>query len=138
MKVLVTFDANGDTGVEPPYVGALLAEAQRLVDEGRAERAAVNVRYSGDDYDVIRAMDTAQGVAGMVTLWGVDDAEGAATALEFALPDGVRRVGVYRVDEVEHKPYERTWGAGAPSPGTNILFFVPRRTDLSHDDFGDH
>ena len=138
MKVLVTFDANGDTGVEPPYVGALLAEAQRLVDEGRAERAAVNVRYSGDDYDVIRAMDTAQGVAGMVTLWGVDDAEGAATALEFALPDGVRRVGVYRVDEVEQKPYERTWGAGDPSPGTKILCFVQRRTDISHDEFCHH
>ena len=134
MKVLVTFDADGARGLEPPYLQELLAEAQRLVDDGRAERAAVNVGDFGDGYDLIRAQDTAKGVAGMVALWGVD----ADTALAFALPDGVRRVGAYRVDEVEQKPYERTWGAGEPSPGTKILCFVHRSGAITHEEFCRH
>ncbi|MFN8028146.1 MAG: EthD domain-containing protein [Acidimicrobiia bacterium] len=134
MKVVLTFDADGERGAAPPYTDALVAEARRLVDTGAAERAAVNVRYAGDDYDEIRDQDTARGVAGMVELWGVD----TATALGFAWPDGVREVGVYRVDEVEQKSYERTWGAGEPSPGTKILCFVHRRKDITHDEFCHH
>jgi hypothetical protein len=87
---------------------------------------------------VIREQDTTKGVSGMVTLWGIDDATAVDTALAVGLPDGVRRVGVYRVDEVEQKAYQRTWAAGDPSPGTKILCFVQRRKDISHDDFCHH
>jgi uncharacterized protein (TIGR02118 family) len=134
MKAVLTFDADGERGVEPPYLAALLVEARRLVDEGRAERVAVNVGYFGDDYDVIRDQDTTKGVAGAVELWGID----ADTALGFQMPSGVWRVGAYRVDEVEQKAYDRTWVDGEPSPGTKILCFVHRRKDITHDDFCHH
>jgi len=66
---------------------------------------------------------------------GVDE---PATALTFALPDGSRLVGAYEVDEVVQREYERTWPAGAASPGVKIVCLVRRRPDLSHAAYSAH
>jgi uncharacterized protein (TIGR02118 family) len=132
MKVLLTVGFDGDT---EDFSKAVQAELSDLVAAGGAQRGALDVRVTGDELDVVRELDTEHDASAMVSLWGVDV---PATALAFALPDGSRLVGAYEVDEVVQRDYERTWPAGAASPGVKIVCFVRRRTDLARSAYSEH
>ena len=132
MKVLLTLGLDGDP---EDFSKAVQAELSDLVARGGAQRGALDLRAAGDELDAVRELDTEHDASAMVSLWGV---EAPATALAFALPDGSRLVGAYEVDEVVQREYERTWPAGAASPGVKIVCFVRRRPDLSQAAYREH
>ena len=132
MKMLLTLGLDGDPG---DFSKAVQAELSDLVARGGAQRGALDVRAAGDELDAVRELDTEHDASAMVSLWGV---EAPATALAFALPDGGRLVGAYEVNEVVQREYDRTWPAGAASPGVKIVCFVRRRPDLSHAAYSEH
>jgi uncharacterized protein (TIGR02118 family) len=132
MKVLLTV---GFDGIAEDFSKAVQAELSDLVARGGAQRGALDLRAAGADLDAVRELDTEPDASAMVSLWGVD---APATALTFALPDGSRLVGAYEVDEVVQREYERTWPAGAASPGVKIVCLVRRRPDLSHAAYSAH
>lgn len=132
MKVLLTVGFDGDP---EDFSKAVQAELSDLVARGGAQRGALDLRAAGADLDMVRELDTEHDASAMVSLWGVDK---PATALAFALPDGSRLVGAYEVDEVVQREYERTWPAGAASPGVKIVCLVRRRPDLSPAAYSEH
>ena len=132
MKVLLTVAFDGDA---EDFSKAVQAELSDLVARGGAPRGALDLRAAGADLDAVRELDTEQDASAMVSLWDLDE---PATALAFALPEGSRLVGAYEVDEVVQREYERTWPAGAASPGVKIVCLVRRRPDLSHAAYSTH
>jgi hypothetical protein len=115
--------------------GDLVAYASALLEAGGASRAAVDVRAHGDEVAPLAAADTERDASAVIALWDVESPE---LALKFPLPDGVRLVGAYRVEEVVQKDYEQTWPAGEMSPGVKLCCFVRRKPDISHDEYSAH
>ena len=132
MKVLLTVGYDGDPEL---LRGDLLAYASALLEAGGASRAAVDVRAHGDEVAPLAAVDTERDASAVIALWDVESAE---LALRSPLPDGVRLVGAYRVEEVVQKDYEQTWPAGEMSPGVKLYCFVRRKPDISHDEYSAH
>lgn len=44
----------------------------------------------------------------------------------------------YRVDEAVQRDYERTWPAGAPSPGAKLIGLLRRTEAMTHEQFAEH
>jgi uncharacterized protein (TIGR02118 family) len=132
VKVLLTVSFEGDPEA---LTNAVLAEVSDLVARGDASRGALDVRATGGELDAVRDLDTEHGASAMLSLWGL---ESAAAALGIRLPDASRLVGVYQVDEVVQRDYDRTWPTGEVSPGVKIVCFVKRRPDLSRDAYSTH
>jgi uncharacterized protein (TIGR02118 family) len=132
MKLLLTVGFDGDRDT---LEGALLDWASRFVEGGGAARAAVDVRAGGAEGDQMAAMNTEQEAQAMVSLWDVDSPD---AALSFPWPDGVRLVGAYEVKEIVQKDWDRTWPAGASSPGVKLVCLVRRKVGMPHDDYLQH
>ena len=131
LKVLLTlgFDADRDA-----FEQALLRAAATFVQNGRARRAAIDVRASGEEHDQLAAADTEREASAVVSLW---EPATVQAALGFPVPAGGRLVGAYRVDEVVQKPYD--WeSAGTVTPGVKLVCFVRRRPDLTHEAYSRH
>ncbi len=111
------------------------SELSELVDRGGAQRAALDVQVTGEEHDILQALDTEPGITAVVSLW---EPESRDAALDLPLPPGAELVGAYEVTEVVQREYERTWPADAASPGVKIVCFVNRRPDLSHDAYSAH
>ena len=132
MKVLLTLDFEGDRDT---FEKALLEEVTRVVESGGAQRAAVDLRATGEEHELLREVDTTRDASAVVSLWEPASPE---TALKLPLPSDSRLVGAYRVDEVVQRDYDRTWPAGNVTPGVKLVCFVRRRPDLSHDAYSEH
>jgi uncharacterized protein (TIGR02118 family) len=132
MKVLLTvgFDAHAGKSAE-----AILGELRGLVDRGGAARAALDVKATGEELEIVKMLDSDPDIAAMVSLW---EPASVAEALALTLPAGARVIGAYRVDEVVQRDYERTWGAGDVSPGVKCVCLVRRKPGMSHDAYSEH
>jgi hypothetical protein len=131
-KVLVTVTYAGDTA---PFARALQAELDALVDRGGAARAALDVPVEGYEAEVVGPIRNEDRFRAMLSLW---EPVGNADRFGLSLPDGTRVVGVYAVDEVVQKDYERTWERGAASPGVKLVCAINRRPDMTHEAFLAH
>jgi len=132
VKVLLTLDFEGERDA---FVEAMSAEVMKLLASGDASRGAVDVRVEGDELDVLQAVVTEHATRAVVSL---SDARSPSVALGLALPARGHLVGGYVVDEVVQRDYERTWPAGAASPGVKLVCFVERRPDTSREAYRAH
>jgi uncharacterized protein (TIGR02118 family) len=132
VKVLLTLGCDGDRDA---LARRLVGDAEAFVDRGGAARAAVDVRAAGAEGDETEAMNTERTASAMVSLWDVGS---AGAALTFPLPDDVRLVGAYQVEEVVQKDWERTWPAGRASPGVKLVCLVHRKPDMPRDRYSTH
>ena len=131
-KVLFTLSFDGDWS---SFTKAMLDELGALVDRGAAASAVLDAPVDGDELELVRPVTNEESFQAMVELYAPeDDGEGFG----LSLPDGVRVVGVYAVEEVVQKEYERTWGSGEPSPGVKLLCSITSRPGMTHDDFLAH
>jgi hypothetical protein len=132
VQVLLTIGWDG----EPDALEqALVAEARRSVDGGDVSSAVVNVRLGGAAFAEVAAVNNERDAFAMVKL---RDPTSTDAALGFTLPDGARLVGGYASDEIDQKPYVRTWPSGIPSPGVKLVCFVRRTPSISHDQYLEH
>ena len=131
MKVLLTLGFDGDRDA---FEQALLRAAAMFVENGGAQRAAIDVRSGGEEHDQLAEVDTERRASAVVSLWEPVSVE---AALGFPVPAGGRLVGAYRVDEVVQKEYD--WSSsGTLSPGVKLVCFVRRRPDLTHEAYSQH
>jgi uncharacterized protein (TIGR02118 family) len=131
-KVLLTlsFDGNG-----PDFTKAMLDELGALVARGGAASAVLDAPVDTDELDAVGPISNEETFRAMVELYAPID---GGDTFGLALPDGARVVGVYAVEEVVQKDYERTWSAGEASPGVKLLCSITRRPGMTHDDFLAH
>jgi uncharacterized protein (TIGR02118 family) len=132
MKVLLTLAFDGD---RDRFVEAMQGELQALVDEGGAQRTAVDVKAVGEELELVKVLDSDAAVRAMLSLWEPSSVE---RALALPLPDGARRVGAYQVDEVIQRDYERTWQSGETSPGLKCVCLVRRKPGTTHQAYSEH
>jgi uncharacterized protein (TIGR02118 family) len=132
MKVLLTLAVESDPAAFTP---AMLDELRSLIDRGGAQRAALDVKATGEELEVVKILDTDPAVNAMVSLW---EPASTAEAVALPLPAGTRLVAAYRVDEVVQRDYERTWGVGEVSPGVKCVCLVRRKSGTSRDAYSEH
>jgi len=131
-KVLLTLSFDGNRS---SFTKAMLDELGALVDRGGAARAVLDAPVDGDELELVQPITNEESFQAMVELYtpsGDNDCFGVS------LPDGVRVVGVYAVEEVVQKDYERTWASGERSPGVKLLCSITSRPGMTHDDFLAH
>jgi uncharacterized protein (TIGR02118 family) len=114
---------------------SLLRTLSDVVAAGDASRASLDVRLPDSELepfgpDLMRPLET----SAVVSLW---DAE-SETAINLGLPRTSRIVGVYEVEEVVQKEYDRTWPSASQSPGLKMVAFLRRRGDLTYEQFSQH
>jgi hypothetical protein len=131
-KVLLTLTFDGD---EPSFTKAILDELGVLVTRNGAASAVLDAPVDSDELDAVGPIANEESFRAMVELYA-PTAPGDTFGL--SLPDGVRVVGAYAVEEVVQKDYERAWGAGEPSPGVKLLCSISSRPGMTHDDFLAH
>lgn len=131
-KVLLTLTFEGDG---QSFTKAVLDELGALVARGDAASAVLDAPLDRDELDMVGPIANEESFRAMVELYAPTE---GGDAFGVALPDGVRVVGAYAVDEVVQKDYERTWGANEPSPGVKLLCSISSRPGMTHDDFLAH
>jgi len=132
VKVVLTVGFDGD---REAFIQAMLGELRALVDRGGAERAAFDVKATGEELETVKVLDDEPDVMAMVSLW---EPTSAAEAVALPLPPGARLVGAYRVNEVVQRDYERSWGTGEVSPGVKCVCLVRRKPGISHEAYSNH
>jgi uncharacterized protein (TIGR02118 family) len=132
MKVLLTVAFDSDPAV---FTQAMLDELRALIDRGGAQRAALDVKATGEELKIVKILDTDPSVNAMVSLW---EPASTADAKALPLPGSARLVAAYRVDEVVQRDYERTWGVGDVSPGVKCVCLVRRKPGTSRDAYSEH
>jgi hypothetical protein len=131
-KVLLTLSFDGDG---KSFTTAMLDELGALVARGGAASAVLDAPVDGDELDLVSAIANEESFGAMVELYAPAD---RGVTFGVSLPEGVRVVGAYDVEEVVQKDYERTWEAGEPSPGVKLLCSISSRPGMTHDDFLAH
>jgi hypothetical protein len=132
-KVLLTLTFEGDADA---FTKELLEELGALVARGGASNAVLDAPLpEGEEADVAGAAANEESFGAMVELYAPEE---GSDAFGLSLPDGVRILGAYEVEEVVQKDYERTWGAGEPSPGVKLLCSITSRPGMTHRDFLAH
>jgi uncharacterized protein (TIGR02118 family) len=132
MKTLVTvaFDGDRDT-----FADDALDVLAAFVAGGAASRASLDVRLPDHELEAFGPeLMAQQEERAVLALW--DTKPGAVLGL--TLPAMSRRVGVYHVEEIVQRDYERTWPSGTRSPGFKMIAFLHRRPDLTPEAFRKH
>jgi hypothetical protein len=131
-KVLLTLTFEGDAQA---LTKAMLGELGALVARGGAACAVLDAPLDPDELGALGPIANEETFGAMVELYAPVD---HGDTFGVSLPDDVRVVGAYAVEEVVQKDYERTWGADEPSPGLKLLCSITSRPGMTHDDFLAH
>jgi uncharacterized protein (TIGR02118 family) len=132
MKVLLTLGSARDPAA---FTEAMLDELRTLSDRGGAQRAALDVKATGEELETVKILDSDPSITAMVSLW---EPTSITDALALPLPEGARLIAAYRVDEVVQRDYERTWGVGDVSPGVKCVCLVRRKPGTSRAAYSEH
>ena len=111
MKVIVTVAFDGD---RETFATDAVERLGKVVGSGTASRATVDVRLPDSELEALGPeLMTHQEERAVIALW---DTDGDARS-SIPLPGGSQLVGVYHVEEVVQKDYDRTWPSGTTITG---------------------